>query len=72
MLRDSLTRIGERRAAEYAQGRRPVEAVQAAFEDGGYDPIVETDAEGLKIRVPTALTAERLSMMRLSGRLTDR
>ena len=51
VLRDSLTRIGERRAAEYAQGRRPVEAVQAAFEDDGYDPIVETDAEGLKIRV---------------------
>ena len=51
MLRDSLARIGERRAAEYAQGRRPVEAVKAAFEDGGYDPVVETDVEGLKIRV---------------------
>ena len=51
MLRESLTRIGERRAAEYAQSRRPVEAVTAAFEDGGYDPVVETDADGLKIRV---------------------
>ena len=51
ILRKSLTRIGERRAAEYGQGRRPVEAVRAAFEDGGYDPILETDEEGLKIRV---------------------
>ena len=51
VLRASLSRIGEKRAAEYLQGRRPVEAVTAAFEDGGYDPIVETDNDGLKIRV---------------------
>ncbi|MDG0867200.1 helix-turn-helix transcriptional regulator [Candidatus Lucifugimonas marina] len=51
VLRSSLSRIGERRAAEYLQGRRPVEAVTAAFEDGGYDPIVETNNDGLKIRV---------------------
>ncbi len=51
VLRDSLSRIGERRADEYAQGRRPVEAVTAAFEDGGYDPVVEIDSEGLTIRV---------------------
>jgi len=51
LLKESLTRIGERRAAEWARGRRPVEAVTAAFEDGGYDPVVETDAEGLKIQV---------------------
>ncbi len=51
MLRESLTRIGERRAAQYLQGRQPVEAVTAAFEEGGYDPIIETDKDGLKIRV---------------------
>jgi len=51
VLRASLSRIGEKRAAEYIQGRRPVEAVTAAFENGGYDPIVETNNDGLKIRV---------------------
>jgi len=51
VLKQSLTRIGEARAAEYGLGRRPVEAVTAAFEDGGYDPIVEIDEDGLKIRV---------------------
>lgn len=51
VLRSSLSRIGERRAAEYIQRRRPVEAVTAAFEDGGYDTIVETNNDGLKIRV---------------------
>lgn len=51
VLRESLERIGEKRAATYLQGRRPVEAVAAAFEEGGYDPIVETDEEGLRIRV---------------------
>ncbi len=51
VLRESLTRIGEKRAATYLQGRRPVEAVAAAFEEGGYDPIVETGEDGLRIRV---------------------
>jgi predicted ArsR family transcriptional regulator len=51
VLRSSLSRIGERRAAEYIQGRRPVEAVTAAFEDGGYDLIVATNSDGLKIRL---------------------
>ncbi len=51
VLRDSFTRIGEKRAAEYRRGRSPVEAVRAAFEEGGYDPVVETDDNGLKIRV---------------------
>jgi predicted ArsR family transcriptional regulator len=45
VLRSSLSRIGERRAAEYIQGRRPVEAVTAAFEDGGYDLIVATNSD---------------------------
>ncbi|NQW19102.1 MAG: MarR family transcriptional regulator [Chloroflexi bacterium] len=51
VLRDSLTLIGEKRAVQYRQGRGPVEAVTAAFEEGGYDPIVQTSEEGLKIRV---------------------
>lgn len=51
VLRDTLSRIGEKRAAMYIQGRKPVEAVTAAFEEGGYDPIIESDSEGLKIRV---------------------
>ncbi len=51
LLRASLARIGEKRAAVYLQGRRPIEAVTAAFEDGGYDPIVEIGEDGLKIRV---------------------
>ena len=50
VIRASLTRIGKERAVEYAKGR-PVEAVGAAFEAGGYDPIVSTDEDGLTIRV---------------------
>lgn len=51
LLRESLERIGVSRAAEYGKGRNPVDAVQAAFEDGGYDPILTTDEDGLRIRV---------------------
>ena len=51
VLRDTLSRIGEKRAAMYIQGRKPVEAVTAAFEEGGYDPIIESDSAGVKIRV---------------------
>jgi len=51
ILRESLARIGERRAGEYARSRRPVEVVKAAFEDGGYGPVLETDEDGLEIRV---------------------
>ncbi len=48
---DSLTRIGQKRATEYGQGRQPVDAVRAAFEAGGYDPIFEKSDAGLKIRI---------------------
>lgn len=51
ILRESLTRIGKKRADAFSQGRKPLEAVQAALEDGGYDPIFETDEDGLKIRI---------------------
>ncbi len=51
VLKDSLSRIGEKRAEEYSRGRKPIEAVRAAFEDGGYDPIFETTDDGLKIRI---------------------
>ena len=51
MLKDSLTRIGESRAKEFGRGRNPIEAMRAAFEDGGYDPTFESDGEGLKIRI---------------------
>jgi DeoR family transcriptional regulator, suf operon transcriptional repressor len=51
LLRESLERIGIRRAQEYAKGRNPVEAVEAAFDDGGYDPVVSRGDEGLTIRV---------------------
>ena len=51
MLKDSLTRIGESRATEFGRGRNPIEAMRAAFEDGGYDPTFESDGEGLKIRI---------------------
>ena len=51
VLRESLTRIGNRRAEEFRRGRKPIEAVQAALEDGGYDPIIETGEDGLKIRI---------------------
>ena len=48
---DSLTRIGQKRATEYAQGRQLVDAVRAAFEAGGYDPIFEKSDAGMKIRI---------------------
>jgi DeoR family suf operon transcriptional repressor len=51
ILRESLARVGERRAFEYAQIRRPVEVVKAVFEDSGYDPVLEIDEAGLEIRV---------------------
>lgn len=51
ILRESLTRIGRKRAEEYRRDRKPLEALQAAFEDGGYDSIIETNEDGLKIRV---------------------
>ena len=51
VLKESLTRIGEQRAAEFAKGRSPVEAVEAAFVEGGYDPIISTGEDGLMIRV---------------------
>ncbi len=51
LLKESLARIGESRAAKYSEGRKPVEAVQAAFENGGYDPVITTNEEGLKIPV---------------------
>ncbi len=51
LLKESLVRIGESRAAKYSEGRKPVEAVQAAFENGGYDPVITTNEEGLKIPV---------------------
>ena len=51
VLKDTLTRIGQKRATEYSRGREPLDAVRAAFEDGGYDPIIEANGDGLKIRV---------------------
>jgi DeoR family suf operon transcriptional repressor len=51
VLRGSIARIGQKRAELFGRGRKPVEAVQAAFEDGGYDPIIETNDEGLTIRI---------------------
>lgn len=51
VLKESLTRIGKKRAAEYGRGRKPLEAIQAAFEAGGYDSIIESNDDGLKIRI---------------------
>ncbi|MCI0774556.1 MAG: winged helix-turn-helix transcriptional regulator [Chloroflexi bacterium] len=51
ILRDSLTRIGKKRAEKFSPGRNPIDAVRAAFEDGGYDPIIEAHEGGLKIRI---------------------
>lgn len=51
ILRESLSRIGKKRADVFSQGRKPLEAVQAALEDGGYDPIFETYKDGLRIRI---------------------
>lgn len=51
ILRESLVRIGQKRSEAFSWGRKPIEAVRAALEDGGYDPIIETGDEGLTIRI---------------------
>jgi predicted ArsR family transcriptional regulator len=51
VLKEAFSRIGVQRAENYGRGRKPVDAVRAAFEDGGYDPIIELDDDGLKVRV---------------------
>lgn len=51
VLKATLTGIGQKRAEEYGRGRAPIEAVRAALEAGGHDPIIESNDEGLRVRV---------------------